>query len=564
VSDEERIYEDDERHRRWAEGCRRETAIRELLKRHEGKRLNSSDVADVAWELGVSRATLYRLIDAYRAAQTVKALEPRSRGRRQGTFVLDKAREALIAKTIREIYLHPSRPTLTYLVEQVHARFATKGWPAPDRRTVKARVDAIDRRVRALKRRDTQGIKATRAVPGEYVATRPLEIVQIDHTQVDIFLVDEVTRKPIERRPWLTLAIDIFTRMVTGFHLSLDPPSRVSVGLCMLHAVYDKTTWLQERGIDTVWPVAGLPETVHVDNGADFRSRTFVGACRNEGIATVWRPPGTPHYGGHIERLIGTMMGRVHLLPGSTGSNLSQRGKIDPQKVSALTLRELECIIGWEIAGRYHHEIHRALQRPPIAVWRENEASLMLRMPLDRMAFWVSFLPDVHRKLRPDGVHLHGIAYWSTVLSADVGRLDQEVLIKYDPRDVSRIFVQRPSGHFVEARTRNLAFPSLTLREWTAAQHRQRATGRAERNTDHLHRTALAQRRIIDEAIQKTAQARQRPMHALNSFGDGVEFGSLKGIDSRQPTALEAAESRQHDRHASPPDRGCRTGPDQT
>jgi hypothetical protein len=40
----------------------------------------------------------------------------------------------------------------------------------------------------------------------------------------------------------------------------------------MLHAVYDKTTWLQERGIDTVWPVAGLPETVHVDNGADFRS----------------------------------------------------------------------------------------------------------------------------------------------------------------------------------------------------------------------------------------------------------------------------------------------------
>jgi putative transposase len=222
VNDEGCVQEDDARHRRWVEGCRREAAICALLKRHEDEhRLSSTDVADVAWELGVSRATLYRLIAAYRARRTAQSVEPRSRGRRRGTFVLDKAREALIAKTIREIYLQPSRPTLTYLVEQVHARFAERGWPLPDRRTVKARVDAIDRRVRALKRRDRQAIKATQAVPGEYAASRPLEVVQIDHTQVDLFLVDEITRKPMQSRPWLTLAVDVFTRMVTGFHLSL-------------------------------------------------------------------------------------------------------------------------------------------------------------------------------------------------------------------------------------------------------------------------------------------------------------------------------------------------------
>lgn len=73
--------------------------------------------------------------------------------------------------------------------------------------------------------------------------------------------------------------------MVTGFYLSLDPPSRISVGLCMLHAVYDKTAWLQQHQIEAPWPVAGLPKTVHVDNGADFRSRAFIGACRNEGIS---------------------------------------------------------------------------------------------------------------------------------------------------------------------------------------------------------------------------------------------------------------------------------------
>lgn len=30
----------------------------------------------------------------------------------------------------------------------------------------------------------------------------------------------------------------------------MDKPSRVSFGLCMLNAVYDKTAWLKEREID--------------------------------------------------------------------------------------------------------------------------------------------------------------------------------------------------------------------------------------------------------------------------------------------------------------------------
>jgi len=93
-----------------------------------------------------------------------------------------------------------------------------------------------------------------------------------------------------------------------------------------------------------VW--SGAPAPLHVDNGADFRSRAFVGACRNEGIRTLWRLPGTPHYGGHIERLIGTVMGRVHLLSGSTGSNLAERGDADPAKVCYYGVTEAG-LIAW-------------------------------------------------------------------------------------------------------------------------------------------------------------------------------------------------------------------------
>lgn len=138
-------------------------------------------------------------------------------GRGKDTLVLDAKREKLIAATIHEIYLKPERPTMTYLIEQVRARCAQKGLPLLDRRTIKARVDRIDRRTVAIRRKDLKGVKATKAVPGQYVASRPLEVVQIDHTEVDVFLVDEKTRETMKKRLWLTLAIDVFTRMVVGF-----------------------------------------------------------------------------------------------------------------------------------------------------------------------------------------------------------------------------------------------------------------------------------------------------------------------------------------------------------
>jgi putative transposase len=552
MGDEDEVPEDEGAGHRREEGYRREEAIRSLLKRHDDNRLTIGAVDEIAHELGVSRSTMYRLITAYRAKGTVSSVEPRTLGRRKDTLVLDAKRETLIAATIHEIYLKPERPTMTYLVEQVRARCARKGLRLPDRRTVKVRVDRIDRRTVALKRKDLKGVKTTEAVPGKYVVSRPLEVVQIDHTEVDVFLVDETTRKAMDKRPWLTLAIDVFTRMVVGFHLSMDKPSRVSLGLCMLNAVYDKSSWLKEREIDATWPAAGLPEAVHVDNGADFRSRAFSWACREEGIKVIFRPPGAPHYGGHIERLIGTMMGRVHLYPGSTFSNPVARQGNKPNRFSAMTFRELECALGSEIAGRYNEEIHGALLRPPIAVWREHEASLSLRMPKDRMAFWVSFLPDARRTLRPDGIWLHDIPYWSNSLSGRVGRTKGELLVKFDPRDVSRIFVQHPDGRFLEARARPLSFPSISLREWKQARKKLGATGRSERNDEQITKTALAQRQLIDEAIAKTAAWLRAPGREKNS-GDELDMGSMTGIDSRTPTALELVE-RQRERKTRPSD----------
>jgi putative transposase len=361
----------------WMEACRREEAIRDLLRRYPD-RMTLSAVEGVAWELGLSRATLYRLIERYRAARTVEVLLDRVRGRPKGTLGIEPARDALIREFIEREYLKPTRPPLRRVIGHIASACRQQGFAAPTWRTVKARLQLIDERTRASRRGETDLVRARTATPGEYSVTRPLEVVQIDHTQADVIIVDELSRE-VAGRPWITLAIDVLTRMVTGFHLALDPPSRTSIGLCLLHAVYDKSAWLAERNIEAPWPVAGLPEALHVDNGADFRSHAFERACRNHGIQIKWRPVGAPHFGGHIERLIGTQMGAMQMLPGSTFSNPADRGSYQSASAARMTLRELERWIGWEIAGNYHQRIHTALNRPPISVWRDHEDRVGLR-----------------------------------------------------------------------------------------------------------------------------------------------------------------------------------------
>ncbi len=349
-------------------------------------------------------------------------------------------------------------------------------------------------------------------------------------------VVDEDTRQFIGR-PWLTLGIDVHTRMVTGFSLSFDPPQSASVSLCLLHSVFDKTAWLQSLGIDISWPVAGLPKRIGVDNAKEFRSPTFVTAARDFGIEVEFRPPGKKHYGGHIERLIGTQMGAIQLLPGTTHGGIKAKQSYDPQASAVLTLRELESWVALEIVGHYHQRIHSALMRPPIAVWRECEERINLTLPEDRLAFWVSFLPGETRVLQRDGIHLFNICYWSNALRGDVGRTKESLVIKYDPRNIAKIFVKRPNGNWVEARYRNLNRPSVALWEHQSALRKLRRQGRKEMNEHIIFATITQQREIVAKAQSHSAAARlakvRTPATRL-SVGQEIKV-KLTGINLAQP-----------------------------
>jgi putative transposase len=112
--------------------------------------------------------------------------------------------------------------------------------------------------------------------------------------------------------------------------------------------------------------------------------------------------------------------------------------------------------------------------------------------------------------------------------------------VRYDPRDLSRVFVRRPNGHFVEARYRELSNPAITLWERNAAIATLNEKGRREVNERMIFSTVLEQRAIEDQALRVSARARRNTDRRPSSSERAAADVRLRGIDTSRPARDDA------------------------
>jgi len=508
----------------WQEARRRLEVIQPLAAAVDRTR---SSVRVAAQQLKLSVTHAYRLLQRYDGDPRLTSLLPARRGRKQGHCRLSAMVEEVIKTAIDEVYLTRQKPCITVLVAEVRRRCRALGLSAPSAKAVRRRLQARPA-VELVARRE--GRKAARdrfgPVTGSLDAPWPLSLVQIDHTLVDVIVVDSITREPIQR-PWLTLAIDVHSRCVPGFYLSLEPPSATSVALCIAHAALPKEAWLASLGIEVSWAICGIPERFHLDNAREFRSEALRRGCQQYGIGIDYRPVATPHYGGHIERLIGTMMGKVHLLPGTTFSDTRIKGDLDPEKTAAMTLDELQRWLVHAIAGEYHNSVHSALHVPPMTAWERGIVGDE-RMPgrgeptavVDRRRFLIDFLPLERRLVRREGISLHCVHYWSDSLTVWIGR-SQKMIVRYDPRDLSRIYLLAPDGQYYDLSYRDLRRPPISLWEHHLALKRLREEGRAHVDEAAIFRAIENMRTIAQDASRQSKVARRQRERRLRLVQGG-------------------------------------------
>ena len=441
-----------------------------------------------AKEFGLNSTTLYRWIKRFEeSGGLISSLTP-NYSRRGGKGIKRKPSnlERLIKEVIYEIYLNPSkRVSIKRAYQVLVLRCKKEGLSPPHINTFRNRIKEISPFVVAKKREGrvvAQGKfgSSSKSFEPEY----PLEVIQTDHTPVDIIVVDEKTREPIGR-PYLTLAMDVYSRMVYGYYLSLEAPGYFSVAQALLMGILPKDVLLEELSVEGKWEIWGIPQKIHVDNASEFRSSHLERFCKEYGITIDYRPRKTPHYGGHIERLIGTLNQEIHNLPGTTFSNPVERKDYKSEKKAAFTLFELEKWLVHYIVNIYHKRIHSELEMTPeekyeLGIFGDSttKGRGLPKMITGKEAelLKLSLLPSFKRSVQKDGVHFIGLRYYDNVLKPFIrlrrkGDKIDKYIFKYDPRDIRFIYFQHPkTEEFYRIPCRDRRLPRLSLWEFREAK----------------------------------------------------------------------------------------------
>jgi putative transposase len=465
-------------------------------------------VAAVA--LGMSSRAVYRLVARYRISAQTTSLLPRRRGPNKKRRRLGDSRERVIDEAIERRYLVRPRTPMEEVYRNVKQRCRDLSLPAPARGSVLSRIRALDARHVARRRLGSKAAQAiARSTPGELEASSALELIQMDHTLADVIIVDSLHRRPIGR-PWLSLTIDVATRCVLGAHVALEAPSALAVALCMEHACLPKNRSGLLLASDVPWVMFGLPKHLLVDNGPDFHGIALARGCSEYGITLSHRPVLQPHFGGHIERLIGTMMGRVHLLPGTTDASPSARGGYDSESTAVMTLSEFAHWLCLEIAGRYHHDTHRMLGMAPSAAWAASIASGVTPVvPADPARFLISFLPVTRRRLQRNGLFFEKIRYWSNILPT-IAQPREPLIVRYDPRDLSHLFVMGKDMRYHSIPYANVTHPPISLGELRHIHALLRSHSKDHIDENMLFSTHEKQQQIVAAAVTTTKATRRR------------------------------------------------------
>ncbi len=217
----------------------------------------------------------------------------------------------------------------------------------------------------------TRKFRSNGSVP---IPRRRLEIVEIDHTPLDLFVIDE-DRGIALGRPTLTLAICRKTKMPWGFYIGFDGCSADAVLACIEHGIkpkiYVKDDFPEIQG---VWLVFGIPVELRCDNGLEFHGEGIQNAASDLAFELAFCPRREPNWKGSIESHLKTLNYQLmHKLPGTTFAKFYKRKGYDPEKCAVIDLNDLNRIVHTWLIDIYMSDLHRGLGCSPRQAWERGD-----------------------------------------------------------------------------------------------------------------------------------------------------------------------------------------------
>jgi hypothetical protein len=264
-----------------------------------------------------------------------------------------------------------------------------------------------------------------------------------------------------------------------------------------------------------------------------------------------YRPVAQPHMGGHIERLLGTLMGALHELPGATFSSPKQRGNYDSDTRAVMALREVERWLTEYIVGVYHAKQHRGIQTSPLQRWTagvigdpETGGASRQRRPNDDQRFGWTFCrslsaPFSRTVSRSMGSGTTAMCCGALLVPPKTGTSAASCFAA-TPRDISTIYFWDPEVRQYSAIPyRNTTYPPLSVWELRELRRTLSASGAAPIDEAAIFAAHARLREHEARAVTETKRARR--VRVRRPAGGAIAMPS--DPEAPEPeTALSSAE----------------------
>ena len=369
--------------------------------------------------------------------------------------------------------------------------------------------------------------------------TKILDRAEIDHTTLDLFIIDEYLRLPLGR-PTVTAVLDRKSRSILGVYIGFEPPSFLSISKAIKNAISDKTALLaQYPSVKGKWHCRGVFTYIATDVGRDFTSKMFEESLLDLGITIVKNPVKKPWYKGAIESYIKTLnQTLLDDTPGKVFSSLFDSNDYNPEKNAVISMSTFMEIFYIWLVDIYHCSPKGEDKVIPNISWLEDEVNVDTD-PVSPERLDIIFSENDTRDNRSKGIVINNLLYSSNALTKlrQSGYINEQK-IKTNREKLSSIKVLNPisKNYFDVPAVDQVYTKNLTLHQHQIIQKYRNKY--ALDNTDEL---SLAQARqriedIIDKEIVLNRRLKISASKQLSRYRN-IEGGGPSSVVSDEQKA---------------------------
>jgi putative transposase len=124
------------------------------------------------------------------------------------------------------------------------------------------------------------------------------------------------------------------------------------------------------------------------------------------------------------------------------------------------------------------------------------------------------------------------------VLTSWIGE-KEKLIVRYDPRDLSRVYLRAPNGEYLDLSYRDVRRPPISLWEHRLAIRKLHEEGRAHVDENAIFQAVDAMRRIAEEAVQMTKAVRRQQERRMRLIRGGLTDNTAQ-LPAGDPSPLVA------------------------